>query len=449
MPNPTYRPLPRLLKIALMVTAGIGVLGAIALILVARSHGQAQPSARAINSVAVMVPLIITFFALMGLVQPWVRHRPDGTERRYLRFLGLLAPAAFYQVVMLSHAAAGGGSLLAGMLKAAPMTVFFLGFGVASLAVRKVGDEVSCAKCGYAMDAEIQAIDDPEQRCSECGAFWKRPGGFVRGRKQILKWPIAVAAILLVCGVGLMFSPFYRGLGARQFALLPTSSLIREVTATGSFTYDEWAVLSNRTLSQKQKLKLAEGLLAKRSKRQYLGNDEEAWFEAAVLNGELPRDIVERYFRGMLEVWIDAPDNATLGRPLSIGLGSDHRGSLRTPSRTTLKVYVIFAGFRVNGGELQEAATGPAHGISYGRVRRAWGKLERTITQGGTKPPELDIQPAAAGPLLISAEYWLVVAPPNAFANTSLWQPDGQPQIPPSAAWAERIIIDKTITIEP
>jgi hypothetical protein len=385
--------------------------------------------------------------ALAGVLalalRPWHKYAPDGTERYRARVIGAFLPFAIFCILMSSMWATRGGSLIAGLMSNSLMAFMFLAMGFGGIVVRRRGTTPRCAKCEYEMDAEAERSEDADARCPECGAFWKRPGGRIRGDKMFQRWPIAAAVVCGGLGLAAMVMQF-SGRAAMARAL-PTSSLIREVTgAPRGFTMDEWAALAGRTLGDHQKIRLAEGLLRLRERRQYLAREADAWFESAVLAGDLPQELRDRYFSGMLDVFIDAPDRAIPGREISIGLGSDHRGSLSTPGLTTLRVYVIFAGFSIDGGPPQAAAGAPETGIMFGRVRRAFGRLERTRDPS----PMIGVVPEREGEMRVRAEYWLIVAPQEPTRPVT-YDADGVPTVAPGTAWVERRTVEKVIAVEP
>ena len=84
-------------------------------------------------------------------------------------------------------------------------------------------------------------------------------------------------------------------------------------------------VLNTRTLSPTQSLNLATGLLDKRVSRGHFSNDADDWFVARITAGTLPADLVDRYYLEYLELRIDAPSSAIVGRRISIGFESSYR----------------------------------------------------------------------------------------------------------------------------
>lgn len=376
----------------------------------------------------------------VALLRPWRRYREDGSERS-VRWIGAILPIGGMFVFYFVQAAMSRGSFLAAMVSQAPMLLMFAAFACAVLTVRRVGNEPRCAKCEYAMDLEVKSLQDRESRCPECGSFWNRSGGSVQGRKR--KSPLMIAAASAFGALCIASMTAKLSMRAMLPRILPTSSLIREVTAAPrGFTMDEWAALSTRTLTAEQKLLLADGLLELRTRRQYLSRDAEAWFEAAVLARELPSEIAQRYFRGMLDVWIDAPDRAAVGETISIGIGSEHHGSLGTPATTRLRAFVVFAGFSVDDGPLRHGLDRAAYAINFGRVYRSFGKLERD----SDSEPRMKISPESQGTLHIRAEYWLVFAP-VATAWAVSFGPDGTPVVPPGTVWCEKVVVDRSISV--
>jgi DNA-directed RNA polymerase subunit RPC12/RpoP len=352
-------------------------------------------------------------------------------------YIGLLTAFAFFR----------GGSIAAQVLDAIPMSLSMLGISMLGATVTRRGPGKYCTRCGYELSPEMEAESRDDSRCPECGARWLAKGGTVKGKRTIRKGVVATALVLAIAPFAFIIAKVGNPvLQTAVLKLLPTDSLISEVTAAPrGFTMDEWAVLSTRTLSPIQKATLAEGLLDLRAQRQYLSSDAEGWMEAEALAGTLPQQIRHRYFSEMFRVWIDAPDRAKAGQPLSIGLGSEHRGTLRTPSVTTLQTFVCFAGFRTGDGtDPASRGTKPEFAIRFGRLSRSFGKIEPNATPG----PTLELSPAA-GPLRITAEYWLVVAPPAVMAGGLTWNSDGSLAVPAGSAWTERITVTKDIVVEP
>lgn len=407
--------------------------------------GGALPSTRILIWLA--LALVIAGLATMALSVTRRTGIAEPGALRQWRWVAVAASPIVYIGLLTAFATFRGGSIAAQVLDAIPMAFSMLGISMLGATVTRRGPGKYCARCAYELSPEMEAESRDDSRCPECSARWLARGGTVRGKRHIRKGVVATGLVLAIAPFAFIIAKVGNPvLQTATLRLLPTDSLITEVTAAPrGFTMDEWAVLSTRTLSPVQKATLAEGLLDLRAKRQYLSSEAEGWMETEALAGTLPQPIRDRYFTEMFSLWIDAPDRAKAGQPLSIGVGSEHRGTLRTPLVTKLQTFVCFAGFRTGDGtEPAARGTKPEYAIRFGRLSRSFGKTETNATPG----PTLELSPAA-GPLRVTAEYWLVVAPPAVMAAGLTWNPDGSLAVPAGAAWAERILTTKDIVVEP
>ena len=77
-----------------------------------------------------------------------------------------------------------------------------------------------------------------------------------------------------------------------------TRLLIEEIiSAPRGFVYDEWAALGKLPLTREQELRLFRGLLDKRDTREYLSPGDEQWMLGRVQAGSVTGDLVERFQR--------------------------------------------------------------------------------------------------------------------------------------------------------
>ena len=296
----------------------------------------------------------------------------------------------------------------------------------------RTGQTRHCTACGY---QQAPQGENP-QRCPECGANWSRPGGVIIGtqaRQPRNLWLacgfFGVSAVLIITH---MASPF-PGIGW-SLRVLPTSSLIRDATSSGSFTQAEWNEIRRRQLTPEQQLQLAVGLLDKRLREEYLDSTEGGWLWTMVSTSALPNDLIERYYREMLEVWIDAPATTTVGTPFSVSLGSTFRYS---DLPVGIDEVVYFGGFFV-GDDLTP------------RARRK-DSNHAVLLDDREHQIQINITPSSAGPLRIRAVLYFAIGPNLAWAKTSAqwaqWHDDETATLPPAAIWSRRIELEQTITV--
>jgi hypothetical protein len=398
-----------------------------------------------VGAVVIAVPLIIGP-ARMKLL----RDRAKAT--RWGRIAVVMLGPLFYLIAVTSMTVSNGGSVLAQALSAVPMSLVFAGLGMTSLFLVHVGKGRHCAKCAYEMDGETEAAADTNARCPECGAFWCAPGGWTIGRRE-KRWQFLIAgSAIAAAAFGFEMTRLSGSrVRAATLSLLPTSSLIAEVTAAPrGFTMDEWAALSKRRMTGSQELTLAEGLLEMRQRKQFLSAQAEKWIESRVLTAGLTEELRTRYFRDMLTLWIDAPDRAKAGEEVSIGIAEEEHGSLSSPSNTKLCEYVLFGGFRVNGGEPRAREDKGQYGSLCARVDRSRGKVEPAQRYGSERAtPETTASRDTPGAIDVTAEYWLIVGPWMRSPSTITWNADGTPALPSGTVFAEKREIKKTIEVGP
>ncbi len=299
--------------------------------------------------------------------------------------------------------------------------VFYL-----SLHRKRAGKTQHCASCGY---QRAPGGENP-QRCSECGADWSQPGGIITGaaaRRPLHLWLaygcFAAAALLMVAPSSLR---------DRMLRLLPTSTLIGSATTSQGFTTAEWSELGGRQLTPEQRRRLAIGLLDKRLRDDYLDSREGTWLWTQVSGGALTTDLTERYFRDMLDVWIDAPAMASVGAPFEVSLGSRFRHS--NPP-TGIDEIVYFGGFFVGD---DKTALARRHRASYA------GLLDDDSYRICTS-----VMPDQAGPLQIRAVLYFAVGPSLAWAKPpARWGEDETAALPPAATWSRRIEVVQTVEVD-
>ena len=247
----------------------------------------------------------------------------NGTERfrRYHAFLAngrgrVLLACISTLLFTLATAFTGtlfGKSITHAVLDNLPMICIFIGMGFMNLARFPIPDSEGCTACKYS----TAGLPAGTQHCPECGADLTRlyaktaqRFGWNRGRMAVAAFfvlPFAVQIISIpVGGIGWWDTQLVR--------LLPTASLIHDVTHSKSFTMNEWAELGKRTLSQRECDRVALGLMNAPDAATRLASwsDGGKWFNAAVASGQLSKAGLDSVLANLvtIETSLDSADAA-------------------------------------------------------------------------------------------------------------------------------------------
>lgn len=196
-------------------------------------------------------------------------HRPLQLAALYVlpEYIALLPVPIIAAIVNPIRVFNGGGVMF-------PFILFPLVVGFSYCSQKfSVGNEPSCANCGYPRPAEQ---DDPKTVCPECGNAWWLEGRFTKGRiVHPTHWATASIVIFLLAVIlpSFIFMKLFGGpRGAVRFA--PTSSLVSSLsTQEGGYSFRNWHELAHRTLSTDQVHRLASTLLVRLSAN---SNDQDA-----------------------------------------------------------------------------------------------------------------------------------------------------------------------------
>jgi hypothetical protein len=337
--------------------------------------------------------------------------------------------AAFVLLAVLFMWWVTGISLMGVVFRYMPMFLGAALFGPAFMCLsryrQRSGQSRHCVACNYQWSPGGVNPD----RCPECGARWGSPGGTISGSSPRQTRYLFAACGLFVAAVALMATYATAQLpGGWTLRVLPTAALIRDTTTSGGFTNAEWSEIRRRQLTPKQMQQLAVGLLEKRAREDYLNITEGSWLWTQVSTGALPDDLVERYYREMLELWLEAPARAKVHQQVPVTVGSRYR---RSSPPVGVDAMVYFAGFFA-GGE----AVGPGNCITYA------GLLE-------DGPFKVRLEPTRAGPLQLRAVIYFAVGPRLAAARPSVqWHQDGTITLPAAAVWSRRVELTSTVEVE-
>lgn len=337
------------------------------------------------------------------------------------------------------------GSLLIASLSNIYMALMWTGFALIGLAFVRHGDEPRCRKCQYDLAG---APEGGFHLCPECGANLRLPHGVMKGTRRIIL-PMLVSGVVVVLASFASMGLFIRGSGT-YMPYLPTGSLIREVTsAPRGFTSGEWAELLTRQLTPQQTEQLFQGLLELREARGYYSNDAEGWMDQAAMAASVPPDLIERYYQGMLRLWIAAPEVARRGATptLRFGFGGDFRGNIHVPANSVLQVWFVPESLTVDGqpADMLNNPTDPIYGIHLGTADRSFRGVRPDPVNPATEGPiaNLDLARVSQDTVELRGTGWLYVAPHGTPPPTTA------ATIPATAVWSTHVDVRKTVRIEP
>lgn len=369
------------------------------------------------------------------MYQPWVR-------------VGLAFSAVpLFVVWMVGFSALvgnGSGSVLVEILSNLQMGVMFFGAMLISLAFVRGGKEPRCAGCQYLLEGAPEGGYDV---CPECGHNLRGVDAITEGHKTVIK-PMIVVGVVLIIGSIASIGRLSRGSGG-HLPYLPTGSLIKEVTAAPrGFTSDEWTELLTRSLTPKETETLFGGMLDLRDTKGYLAREAEGWLDRTAMAGAVPPDMVERYYEGMLALWLAGPDvvrRSDSGDP-RFGFGGDYRGNIHVPANSVLRVFFVPESLTVDGAraDMVNDPRMPIHGISLNTTDRSFRGIERNEATPASRGPTAQINPIEhdSDVIELRGTGWVYIAPDGTPA------PTGGAITPPGAVWLKRIDLRKTVKIE-
>lgn len=407
------------------------------------------------GGLAAWLATAVLIFTIPACQLAYVRHRDSARAKRLAALwrrpavrglAALLAlPLGIAWMVLLSGGLSGtGGSVLASMLDTLYMGLMISGMLFISLAFIRGGDEPRCAGCEYLLEG---APEGGFERCPECGADLRASSAIATGQKVIVKPMVAVGAAMVIVAF-VSIGRVSRGSGS-VVPYLPTGALIKEVTAAPrGFTNNEWAELTTRSLTQGQREALFEGMLELRERKGFVAREAEAWMDQTAMAGDVPEALVERYYAGMLRLWLAAPEvvNAASGTPVRFGIGGDFRGNIHVPASSVLRVWFVPDELLVEGqpAAMHNDPRRPIYGISMGTTDRGLEGLEPNFATPAQRGPvgEFDAASVAGDSVALRATGWLYVAP-----YTTVGPAAGQ-SVPADAVWSTRVDLSKTVRIE-
>lgn len=316
----------------------------------------------------------------------------------------------------------GPGSKLKRAVENAPMSCMAIGIMLATDARRRRGTTPRCAACDY--DLSGAATDDapPDARCPECGSLWNRSGMTVRGERVWSGRLFALAALLTLPFIAFTLIPLATGrfyTTRAVVAILPTGSLIEEVSRSRSFRNDAWAELAGRTLSATQHARLVRQLLERDALSLHAWSDEAKWLIAESAAGRMPPEeqgLMLRRFVGLkLQRQLSGPrDEWTVMREGAWGLAGAFNG------------WTLFAAV----GEVKDASGATVQPPASDEIPLDLAKLAAPPTNYTNYA--VPAWPGVWRGSGVSATVWLIAEPGARAAGPIEWL-NGAPKVEPGA----------------
>lgn len=351
-----------------------------------------------------------------------------GAPPRLLMFVrGSLGVVPLLGVMVVQ--AVAQGSIWAGVRSYGVMIPVFLGMGVISAGMlNRAGSTRHCPSCDYEFGFENEA--GAPSRCPECGTPWL--GRLVTGRRMRSPMLITVGGVICVAPYVLMFV----GLGTGVARWLPTGVLLTWVSAS-KFNDAPMQELAARTLSADQAADLAERLLNRRRESAPIpiGVEAKEWLEAQVAAGALPEPLRERYFAEMFTGRLAAPSRVKAGEPFRVALRDT-----RAWDGYSHKCIVYIAGFGVGDGPAEAGrSTEGYYPILIDSARHSRGAAGEI--------PGATLTIAEPGKHRVRAEVWVVVL--TGFPKPVTWNDDGTPNLPATALWSKKVVLEGDVVVTP
>lgn len=271
----------------------------------------------AIGSVVLTVAIVVVLYLVMRGVQhaaPKARQPSWFRKVRESRFgfliPAVLVPGGFLLAVTLTGALTSGGSVLIRILDNLPMAGMFVFFPLVSRARVPVGG-LLCAKCKYNVESLAPPIPEGQSKpsvhdvvCPECGSQFGWPGGTISEHHEWRPARLILPSIFLLPILIQFGSIPLAGILWWKSAInrvAPTGSLIKDATASRSFTMAAWDELSRRELTAEQNHQIAEKLLGP-PPRQYFNPDERKWLSTAIAARAIDPELIRPWLERLLVV---------------------------------------------------------------------------------------------------------------------------------------------------
>lgn len=222
----------------------------------------------------------------------------------------ILVPLAYLGIVVLSAGLISGGSIFVRIIDNLPMAGVFAFFPFMNRAKVPVGG-LLCTKCRYNVESLAPPIPEGQSKppvhdvvCPECGSQFGWPGGTISEHHEWRPARLILPSLLLLPFVIKFASIPFGGVLWWNDAvnrIVPTDSLIKDVTTSRSFTMSAWSELSGRGLTAEQNLAIASSLLSP-PQRTHFTIDQEKWLSTALAAKAIPVELVEPWLSRLIMV---------------------------------------------------------------------------------------------------------------------------------------------------
>lgn len=254
---------------------------------------------------------------------------------------------------------------------------------------------------------------------------------------------MTASVIAAFVGFVLMNASITRGL-PQQFAA--TDTLIDVVIRAHHpihRTVREWRELrGSRELTDPQRARLIEGVLALRDDGYWVGGASGAWLTQQINDGLMSDEQRERLYAGMADIRLEGPSNKPPGEAAVIRIAVNRLHNAIGAGPT----YVYFGGFRVgsSGSPIHRAERNARLGSFGDHPPRKW------LARSPTDPlePELVLNLDAPDDVTVYADLWLVVYPPRTDPAPITWNDDDTPELDmDQVIWKQRRTLEHLITV--
>lgn len=357
--------------------------------------------------------------------------------RVYARLLRIAAPEATHTLPWV-HAAMAALSLSALLVSASVMVYgtrligilpfwmipFLTGIALARAGwARRAGHSMHCPACEY--EFLFNDLHKPPLRCPECGSAWL--GRLHQGRKVRSPRVVALGIFIAIASLLILNPVFWINPLARY---LPTPLLYASLYATPRSAYIAWDELSLRSLDPAWTRHMGERVLEMRHRSPH-DRSPRKWFEVAAASGQMPPQLVERFYTEGFDASLQAPESAKAGEPFQVSL------RVRSALHAESVLGVMFAGYAIDD----------APPLVGRQVRTLWSHDLHPSTFSSEKNVcHATLRIDQPGDRRVRAVYWLSYQ--RSFSEALKWQDDGTPAVPPGAVWFRRIELQTTIRID-
>lgn len=317
------------------------------------------------------------------------------------------------------------GSAVRGVREQSAMIAMMSGFMLVQCGWgRRVGESRHCPGCEYEFGFTDE--NDAPIRCPECGTGWLgrlKKGRRVRSVRLMVFGAVSGVVAAVVCN-----PIFYLAAVSPRLA---TPALFAALFASPGSGYTAWTELATRPLEPAWTTVMARKVLSVRRESNWNDGGASEWFEAMVATGQIPAELVERFYNESFVADLKGPSRVKAGEAFTVSLSVRHAvGGFRN------QLGVLFAGYAVDDAP-------PLAGRSF---KTLWKHdlAPMVLTSSRDVLPVSMVAPDVQE-FRVRAVFWVVYQP--SFTDELGWQSDGTPVAPKAALWMERRELVKTIRV--